>query len=205
MNVRVYVEGGGDSASSKAECRKAFSQFLGRALVDCPKPRVIACGGRESAYENFVTALDVHGQDFVILLVDSEDEVMAGTTVWQHLKTRDNWDKPPTTTDENAHLMVRCMETWLVADRARLMAFYGQHLQQGSLPALVALETVSKEDVQSKLSHATRARPYEKVRHGFALLGGSDPATVVRHCPSFGRLLGVLKSKLCRDGNAALA
>ncbi len=47
----LYVEGGGDKKPSLAsECRRAFSKLFERDDIT-NKPRVIACGGRQRAYD----------------------------------------------------------------------------------------------------------------------------------------------------------
>lgn len=52
----LYVEGGGDKNPILAsECRRAFSKLFEKAGV-VHKPRVIACGGRKSAYDQFCDA-----------------------------------------------------------------------------------------------------------------------------------------------------
>jgi hypothetical protein len=52
----LYVEGGGNHNSSLAsECRKAFAKLLENADIE-HKPRVVACGGRKRAYDQFCTA-----------------------------------------------------------------------------------------------------------------------------------------------------
>lgn len=55
--VKIYAEGGGNAASLKAECRKGFSKFFETAGFKGRMPRVIACGGRQDAYDSFCTAI----------------------------------------------------------------------------------------------------------------------------------------------------
>ena len=52
----LYVEGGGDRNPSLAsECRRAFSKLFEKAGIQ-RRPKVVACGGRQSAYDRFCTA-----------------------------------------------------------------------------------------------------------------------------------------------------
>jgi hypothetical protein len=74
-------------------------------------PRIIACGGRDDAFDRFRHAPE---EQHAILLVDSEGPV--ATKPWVHLKARDGWD-PGAATDDQAQLMVACMERglWRIA------------------------------------------------------------------------------------------
>lgn len=67
--VKLYVEGGGDSAVLKAACREGFTTFITKAGIK-NRPRIVACGGRQDAFDSFCTAID-QGED-AMLLVDSE-------------------------------------------------------------------------------------------------------------------------------------
>ena len=96
--------------------------------------RVIASGPRTEAYKDF--ARDVNrgdGADFVVLLVDSESPVEA-TSAWEHLRNRDGWARPRGCDDDSAHLMVQCMEAWLVADREALASYFGQGFNKRMIP-----------------------------------------------------------------------
>lgn len=101
MSVRIYVEGGFEG-SSKTACRKAFRIFLEK-VVGAGSFQVIASGDRASAYRDFCTALKQHRGDFIVLLVDAEEEVRS--TSWQHLRARagDGWTKPSGATEEQVN------------------------------------------------------------------------------------------------------
>jgi hypothetical protein len=104
-------------------------------------PRLVACGGRNDAYDSFSTAKSQGlGNDASLLWVDSEDPVANIEATWTHLTQRDGWAKPPTSTDEDVLLMVTCMETWLVADRKTLGMHCGKSLNESSLPSLQDIE-----------------------------------------------------------------
>ncbi len=51
------------------------------------------------------------------MLVDSEYPVANIEKTWEHLKQRDNWDRPAGADDEHVLLMTTCMETWIATDR----------------------------------------------------------------------------------------
>lgn len=104
--------------------------------------------------------------------------------------------------DDQAQLMVQCMETWCVGDRTTLRAFFGQCLVANALPPLDDLEERARDDVQDRLANATRQcgrdRAYAKGSRSFKLVGSLDPAELRKHLPHFGRLCDVLDQKLSR-------
>ena len=187
--IRIYVEGGGNGSESKAAIRQGFGQFLEpmRQLAQSYRIRwqVVACGGRNAAFDNFKTALRTHGEAFNVLLVDSEAPVTQ--TPWAHLLARDGWASPPAG-DEQCHLMTQCVEAWLVADRDALRKFYGVGFNKRALPANINVEAVDKRDLESGLERATRNTSkgrYHKIRHCSELLARLDPTTVrskATHC-----------------------
>jgi Domain of unknown function (DUF4276) len=190
--VKLFVEGGGDSKLLRKECRNAFSEFLSKAGCAGKMPRIVACGDRRSAYEDFCTAV-ANGEE-ALLLVDSEfavaDAHQAGAShdwlPWHHLAQRagDGWQRPLTATESQCHLMVECMEAWLIADRASLGDFYGQGFRENALPKVATgIETVSKATLYTALADATKdCKPkgaYGKGAHSFKLLAALDPQKVV--------------------------
>ncbi len=131
-----------------------------------------------------------------MLLVDSEEEVNAGS--WDHLRSRvgDGWIKPNGATDENAHLMVQVMESWFLADQETLTAYYGQGFLANSLPKQHDIETIPKARVYSTLEHSTRPTQkgrYHKTRHGFELLEQINPRLVRAKSGHADRLFVVLE------------
>ena len=65
-------------------------------------PRLVSCGGRNAAFDDFLTAhANANADDYVALLVDSEDPVIDIEQPWNHLKERDGWDKPDDRTRES--------------------------------------------------------------------------------------------------------
>lgn len=194
MSVKLYVEGGGDSKTLKTACRRGFSRFIDKAGAAGRMPSVVACGSRENAYDSFIAALA--SGDNAILLVDSEKSVTA-VGPWEHLKGRDNWDRPAGTTDQQCHLMVQVMESWFLADMAALVSYYGQGFRRQALPQNPNIEDVSKPDVNDGLDQATRDTQkgrYNKGRHSFEILENIDPAKVVEASPYAKRLIEAITS-----------
>lgn len=192
---RLYVEGGGLQNSSLAsECRRAFGKLFEKAGI-ARKPRVVACGGRQRAYEKFTLAHE-EDEDDVWLLVDAEDIPSRSSSFepWKHVERsdRDGWTKPDDATDDQLHLMVVCMETWLLADRAALKAIFGSTVDEGKLPkADATLERRKKSAVFDALTRATRqtpSGPYGKGSHSFKVLAEVSP-TKLQELPWANRFL----------------
>jgi hypothetical protein len=196
--IRIYVEGGGDK-DSKAAIRAAFSQFLDgyrmRARSRKLGWQVIACGSRESAYEQFCDAEDRHPDAFNVLLVDSESPVLG--TARQHLTRSARW-KLEAVTDDQVHLMVEAMESWFLTAPDKLAAYYGQGFARGALPPNPNVESIPKADVLTKLDQATRGTQkgrYKKGKHAPEILRRLEPAEVGR-APHGKRFLEALDRRL---------
>jgi hypothetical protein len=197
VSVCLYVEGGGPNRSgpSAIACRKAFHVFLEKVFGDKPRPRIIASGSRDKAYDDFSKALD-DPDSFAVLLVDSEDPVTSGRTAAEHLRHREkHWTIP----DEQVHLMVQCMEAWFLADKDALARYYGDGFKASALPGNLKIEEIPKLDVMSGLAAATKATnkgSYHKTRHGFDLPERIDPFLVTRASPHADALIKAIGAKL---------
>ena len=129
VNVKLFVEGGGEHAR---EFRSGLGKFIEKAGAVGRMPRIVACGRRDNAYDKFRKA---HGDgENAMLLVDAEEPVTAGGS-WEHLKGRDNWDRPAGTTNQQCQLMVQVMETWFLADVNALESYYGQGFRRQGPPS----------------------------------------------------------------------
>lgn len=199
MRIRLYIEGGGDSKSDHINCREGFRKLLERAGFTGRMPSTKACGGRSAAYDDFRIALQTAtSSDYPVLLVDSEGPV--SQSAWQHLKSRDNWERPDGADDDQAQLMVQCMESWCIADRKTLGEFFDGGFRENALAPLNNLEERGKEDVQNALVNATHdcghQRCYKKGKRSFELLGQLDPAELRKHLPHFVHLCEMLDARL---------
>lgn len=195
MTVRVYVEGGGDSRSTRDTCREGFRKLFGKVVRPGASLRVIASGGRGRAFENFCDGLRDHSDETVLLLVDSEGPVNG--TVWEHLRSRvgDGWVRPASATEEHAYLMVQCMEAWFVADRVAVANYYGKGFHSGALPRQPNVEQIPKQRVQDALKRAARQtdkQTYHKTRDGLVLLGLIDAQKLRTGSMHAGRLFDAL-------------
>ena len=199
MSARIYIEGGGDSKELHTRCREGFRKLFERCGFSDRMPRMVACGSRTDAFDDFQTACRCAGaEQYVAILVDSEDPLADIEQPWAHLHERDGWPKPADSDDEQILLMVTCMETWIVADRATLRTHYGSTLQDSALPALNDLESRNRSSIQDALLHATRncSNAYKKGKRSFEVVGKLEPSALEEHLPSFARCKRLLDAKL---------
>ena len=196
MRVIVHVEGGGNRRESRARCREGFSEFFQDAGLARRVLRVIPGGARSETYKNFTDDVgSASGTDFVVLLVDSEAP-MEAASVWEHLRTKDDWRRPDGCSEENVHLMVQCMEAWLVADRETLASYSGRDFNAGAVPHGTDVEGYTVGRLFGDLKRATRRcrkGPYSKGKHSFEVLARLDSQKVMAAAPHAQRLIETLR------------
>lgn len=199
MNAAIYIEGGGDSKQLHVLCREGFRKLFENCGFAGRMPKLIACGSRSAALDDFRIAHEKsNSADYIAMLVDSEDGLADIEATWRHLRLRDGWRKPKGADDAQVLLMTTCMETWIVADRLALARHFGSALQKSALPSLANLENKSREVIQDSLAHATRKcrNAYAKGKRSFAILAQLDPRLLEQHLPSFARALRIFGNKL---------
>jgi hypothetical protein len=196
-SIAIYIEGGGDTPQTLTPFRTGMSAFLKPIVNEARKKRIrwriIACGGRQAAYNAFVDALKNEPEVHNVLLIDSEDPVANTVNPWEHLRNRqgDGWTQPAGADDALCQMMVVCMEAWFLADPVNLKKHFGGNFDETKLPAANLAETRTKADIESALRQATRntpAKQYKKIRDGAKLLATVDPAIVRTHCKWCDRL-----------------
>ena len=197
MKVKVYIEGGGDSDSQHERFREAWTGFFKNAELR-RMPRVVCGGGRRRTYDKFKTAVASEPDVVHLLLVDSEDLVATGKSVWAHLKERkdDRFEKPRRAGAGDAFLMICCMESWFLADRDALLKFFGENCREKALKPWPKLDRVPKRDVFDALHSASAHcgdRQYNKGDVSFRILSEINPTIVERQCPEAKRLLDRLR------------
>ena len=93
--------------------------------------------------------------------------------------------------------MVTTMETWLLADRRTLIAYFA--MSANALPPDVDLESRRKPDVTDALQNATQSSSkgrYHKGNHSFDLLGRVQPEELKSRLPHFRHFVETLKKRL---------
>jgi len=208
--IAIYVEGGGDTPEQKAALRRGLDGLLNNVKSKAREKhlgwKLVCAGGRQATYEAFINALYTNPGTINVLLIDSETPIAIVTDDIDqdaevrvaHLTQRDQWDLSEAH-PQRVHLMVQCMETWIVADVDALRRFYGQGFAPNSLPRRVNLEEEPKVDVYDKLMRATRTTQkgeYGKIRHASQLLQSIDPTQVATRCPWFAILMRWLEETI---------
>lgn len=185
--IRAYIEGGGPTNRTQSKLREGFDSFCRTLKILAAQREVslrfIVAGSRDEAFHDFRLAEKAHPDAYNLLLVDSEAPVASLPRA--HLQQRDGWDLANAKEDQ-IHLMVQCMETWLAADGGALAAFYGQGFNDGALPKRLNLEEEPKSQVFAALDLATRQTQkgtYGKIKHACELLRQVRPEKVQERCP----------------------
>ena len=198
VKAQLYVEGGGNGIQ-QTRCRKAFQAFFEKAGLQGRLPRVFASGSRNSAYEDFCTALADEKVDFAILLVDSEEVVDPNVASWSYLRQA-GWDKLTAAHDDQVHLMVQCIEAWFLADPKSLENYFGRNFSADDLPKEGNVEVISKKDLLDGIKSATQKtrnnKTYHKGNDSFKILQMLSPNLVCEASPHAKRLIDVLRKEL---------
>lgn len=199
VSVKIYIEGGGEGKDLDIRFREAWTKFFKAAGLAGRMPRPVRGKGRAHTFDLFSTAVqNSRFGEMPLLLVDGEAPVATDQGIWQHLKTRDNWDKPGSATEDHAYLMVQVMETWLITDPDALRMYFGSQFKPEKIPAWPDLEAQSKEVIFDALDKATAEcgnKRYAKGKISFELLGAVNPHRVSGKCPHAKRLLEFLSSQ----------
>lgn len=160
-------------------------------------PRLVACGGQGAAFDDFRTAIRTARDEFVALLVDSEEPVLDGEQPWAHLHSRDAWARPEGVSEDQALLMITSMETWIASDPAAIRGRFGTHVRLNALPDVQGIEGRSRAFVLAALKSATQPCPavYSKGAMSFQVLAPLSPNALMA-LPSFARLRRILDARL---------
>jgi hypothetical protein len=192
IEIRLFVEG---DRSLKDGLGAFFDTLRTKARKKRIKWNIVPCGSRDSAFDQFKTALGTYPEVFNLLLVDSEGPVTMSPL--QHLQSRDRWDCKGIDNDR-CHLMVQTMEAWFLADRDALKRFYKQGFHAQALPKRANVEDIDKPTLEKALANATRKtsqkKPYHKTHHAPKLLEGLDVVRVRAAAPHCERLFKTLEA-----------
>lgn len=194
------TEGGGErgqpSKSLAIKMRYSFKSFISRARIDQGDFKIVRCGSRDQAFNEFRKDIQNRKLGTVpLLLVDSEDPVPSNTNPWEFVYKRDHWDRPDEARDEHLHLMTQCMETWFLADLNALEKYFGNGFNRNCLPKTSPIEDALKIDIIKGIDDAARntaKRCYDKGEHSFEILAMIDPLMVQEQSPWACRLFKLL-------------
>ena len=202
--VVIYMEGGGSGSANKGALRQGMDRFLDELKKLAKKQswrwNLVCCGARGEAFRDFKDARNHAYDATVLLLVDAEGPVAGAHR--RHLAVQDRWDLQGVY-DDDVHLMIQTMETWIVADPGALADYYGQGFRANALPNAPNLETVAKADVAQALKRATESTKkgaYHKTRHASDLLKRIDARKVRQRCPGCDQLFRVLRQAMATGG-----
>jgi Domain of unknown function (DUF4276) len=204
LNVKIYIEGGGDGPKGKQALRNGFNDLLAKQR-DAARRRqfgwdLVLCGGRNAALDAFEHAVKDQRDDVVALLVDAEGPVANALPTGRvaHLAKRDQWDLAHKIA-ERIHLMTQSMETWIAADPEVLQSYYGKGFQPNALPRRAKLDEEDRHSLSRALETATQATQkgsYHKIKHASELLSKIRPEQVSARCESFRLFTGWLDGVL---------
>ena len=200
---RIYLEGGGNTSLTRTQTRKGFEKFLD-PVCQLARQRgigykLVMCGSRNNALQDFRRAHRGHPSIFNILLVDSEEEV--SLSPWEHLRLYDKWS-PPDLPQHHCQLMVQTVEAWIAADPEAMAGYYGKGFKQSALPARKDIEAVDKERLIEALNRATAGTSkgrYHKIAHCSELLRRIRPDVVRKRAAHCDRLFTTLESLLAQE------
>lgn len=181
--------------------RQGFNTFLSevrdKARVHKIGFSIILCGSRSETFKDFERALIDHPDAFNLLLVDAENSVLEKDPR-NHLQKQDGWNLS-SYQENQCHLMVQTMETWLIADIRALKEFYGAGFKPNSLPKRRDIENIDKAELEKALKEATKNSKkgeYHKTRHASELLQKIEVGKVRKAAPYCERLFQELLEKL---------
>jgi len=184
LKTTIYIEGGGNTAHLRSELRKGFQALFKNAGFSGRLPKIVACGSRNEAFEDFKTAFSAKSNDdAILLLVDSED-VVKKSEKWKHVEDRDGWKKHDNMSENNIFLMVVAMESWFLADTDALEKFFGDGFDKKKLPQNQNFEVIDKNTLYDGLKKSTKNSSkgeYCKGEHSFKILSLLDANKVKKH------------------------
>ena len=192
MEIKLYVEGGGKGSHKRAtiKLQQGFDSFF-KEIKELARSKkisfkIIPAGNTQSTYDDFIFSVENSPQSFNLLLVDSDDALGENEPARSFLQKKYKKWKLKTVKDEQCHLMVRIMESWLIADVDALKEFYGQGFNAGAIPKNRNVEEITKEQIEKSLKSAiakTNKNEYHKIEHGAKLLEKINPKKVCEAAP----------------------
>lgn len=180
--VYIFFEGPPGNTPAARACRVAFRNYFTLLGLKGRLPKLIPCGGRNRAFNQFCNAVKdppTEKDILPVLLIDSEMAVkVTDLECPRNFFRRNGMQLPKDVTNEQLHLLVQCFETLLVTDRAAVEKILGgQGFRSKELPKHASLEQVAVDEILQCLADASgvKGKKYQKGRHSFAILAVLDP------------------------------
>jgi hypothetical protein len=189
--IRFHIEG-------HSRLHSGFQNFLA-GIREAARSRGVGwtlsmAQGR--AVRDFMKGLRTHPNAFHVLLIDSDGP--PDDQLRENLHRRADWSPPrgSTVSEEQEQWMVQVMESWFLADRDALRAYYRRRLHESALPPERSdVEEIPKRDVIDGLKRATDGG-YHKTAHAPAILERLNPEKVRERAPNCNRLFDTLLARL---------
>ena len=193
--IRLHFEG-------DSKLLPGFRTFFGEFHHSGTHLTLVPCGA--NGVDKFMDGLKEHPNAVNILLIDSEGSYTPG--LLREVRQHDHWDAGAgaQVTDAQINFMVQLMESWFLADRQALRAYYGQSFLENRLPGNQLVEQVPKDDVLNGLAITTASSSkgkYHKTRHAPDLLARIDPSKVRDAAPNCARLFDYLQNLVSPPNN----
>ena len=181
----IYYEG-------SPALREGFSGFF--SGISGARPKLVDGKSFANTIRAFVIAAERGGAaNFLLVDSDGPDE----GRLLRKVTGNPEWKRGATVPEGRVHFMVEIMESWLLADKDALEAYYGQGFRPARLPANPRVEQIPKDDVTDGLHDATRDTgkgPYNKTKHAPSILARVDADKVRDAAPSCSRLFRAIES-----------
>ena len=194
-DIRIHIEG-------DPKLLPGFRQLFKELYSYGAKIDLAMC--KTNAIADFMNSVKKSPNAINVLLIDSEGPYTS--TRLQEVRQHDHWNASidGTILDESLHFMVQVMESWFLADRQALRAYYGQSFLENRLPGNQLVEQVPKDDVLNGLAitNASSSKgKYHKTRHAPDLLASIDPSKVRDAAPNCARLFDYLQNLVSPPNN----
>ena len=195
-DIRLYIEGGGDSKKTSTPLRRGFHAFFSSIREMATQKRIrfnlIMGGSASETCKDFFEAGRANPEAVTLLLLDSDCPVSPAQEDYLFLRQAHGCQ----VSKDSCHLMVQIMEAWFLTDLEALKNFYGNDFNERKIPGNPRVEEVDKGQILNGLKEATqntRKKSYHKIHHASELLALIDPAKVRQAAPHCDRLLTALE------------
>jgi len=148
--IRFHIEG-------HSRLHSGFQNFLAEIRETARRRGVgwTLTMAQGQAVRDFMKGLRTHPNAFHVLLIDSDGP--PDGQLRENLHRRSDWSplRGSTVSEEQEQWMVQVMESWFLADRDALRAYYRAQLRESALPQNPRIEQIPKQDVLEGLKRAT--------------------------------------------------